>query len=149
ASDDAVGVGAVVLQTHAGGLVADEEVELVEAALVEEVLDPFPGGHLAPGVLAGDRLLRPGVNGLVAAAGQLGRALGQRVVHAATQATGATGGRVWRPSPPGGWRPAGWPGAPDPGPARPSGCRRRPPAPGRRPGGWPGRGRGRRGHARR
>ena len=37
------------------GAVAGEQVELVERAVVEEVLDALPGEHLALGVLALDR----------------------------------------------------------------------------------------------
>ena len=43
------------------GAVAGEQVELVERAVVEEVVDALAGEHLALGVLALDRAWRPGV----------------------------------------------------------------------------------------
>ena len=48
------------------GPVAGEQVELVERSLVEQVLDPLAGQHLALGVLALDGSRRPGVEGLLA-----------------------------------------------------------------------------------
>jgi hypothetical protein len=47
--------------------VTSEHVEFLEGARVEEVLDALAGEHLALLVLALDRALRAGVDGLVAA----------------------------------------------------------------------------------
>ena len=81
AGDDTVGVGPVLLEAHAVGPVAGEHVELLERALVEQVLDPLPGRHLALGVLALDGAGRAGVQGLLLAGLQLGQALRHRVFH--------------------------------------------------------------------
>jgi hypothetical protein len=55
AGDDAVAVGTV--RQGILGAMAGQHVELVERSLVEEVLDPLPGKHLAPLVLTVDRPL--------------------------------------------------------------------------------------------
>ena len=55
AGDHAVGVGALVLEPHAVGPVAGQHVELLERAVVEEVVDALAGGHLAPRVVPLDR----------------------------------------------------------------------------------------------
>ena len=81
AGDHAVGVGPVLLEAHAVGPVAGQHVELLERALVEQVVDALPGGHLALGVVLLDRVRRAGVEGLLAAFGQLREALGHRMVH--------------------------------------------------------------------
>ena len=81
AGDHAVGVGPVVLQAHAVGPVPGQHVELLEGALVEQVLDPLAGGQLALGVLALDGPGAPGVEGLVLAFGQVGQAFGHGVFH--------------------------------------------------------------------
>ena len=83
AGHDAVGVGPVVLQPHAVGPVPGQHVELLERALVEQVLDALPGGQLALGVLALDRPRASGVQGLVLAFGQVGQAFGHGVFHVA------------------------------------------------------------------
>src|SRR3546814_19438795 len=74
AADDAVAIGPLV----EGGLhgPAGEHVELVEAALVEQVLDALPGQHLAPLLLAGDRPLGTGLAGLGLLLVEVGDALG-------------------------------------------------------------------------
>jgi hypothetical protein len=73
--DDAVGEGPLGLDAHAVGPVTGEHVELVEGAGVEQVLDALPGEQLALGVLALDRPLGSGVEGLFLALLQLGQAL--------------------------------------------------------------------------
>ncbi len=55
---------------------AGQHVELLEGTLVQEVVDPLPGGHLALGVLALDRVRGAGVEGGLLAAGQLFQAFG-------------------------------------------------------------------------
>ena len=79
--DHAVGVGAVVLEPHAVGPVAGQHVELLERALVEEVVDPLPGGHLALGVVPLHRGLAARVQGLFLALGQLRQTLSHRMFH--------------------------------------------------------------------
>ena len=79
--DHAVGVGAVVLEPHAVGPVAGQHVELLERALVEEVVDPFPGGHLALGVVPLHRGLAARVQGLFLALRQLRQTLSHRMFH--------------------------------------------------------------------
>ena len=86
AGDDAVGVGPLE-QAAVVGPVAGEHVELVERALVEQELDALAGEHLALGVLALDRPLRPGVERLLLALGQLGQPLAHRVLGHAGQGT--------------------------------------------------------------
>ena len=88
--DDAVGVGAVLLQAHAVGPVAGQHVELLERPLVQEVLDALPGGQLALGVVALDGTRAAGVQGLVLAFGQVGQAFGHGMFH---------GGEANAPSP--------------------------------------------------
>ena len=61
AGDDTVGVGTVVEPCVVGAM-PSEHVELVEAAVVEQVVDPFTSEHLALGVLPLDRSLRTGVH---------------------------------------------------------------------------------------
>jgi hypothetical protein len=61
--------------------VPGEHVEFVERALVEEVLEPLTGEHLALLVLAFDRALRTGVNGLLAPVGEVGELLLHGVRH--------------------------------------------------------------------
>ena len=79
--DHPVGVGAVLLEAHAVGPVAGQHVELLEGAVVEQVVDPLPGGHLALGVVLLHRPGRAGVTGQLAALGQLLESLGHRVIH--------------------------------------------------------------------
>ena len=62
--DDTVGVGPL-LQARGVGAVAGQQVELLERAGVEQVLDALPGQHLALGVLALDRTGRAGLVRLV------------------------------------------------------------------------------------
>ena len=57
ADDDAVGVGPLVV-VEAGSPGAGQHVELLKRALVEEIVDPFPGRHLALAVLALDGVRR-------------------------------------------------------------------------------------------
>ncbi len=76
AGDHAVAVGAGLLQAERGGAVACQLVELDEGALVEEDLDALAGGLAALRVLLLDRLLRPGVHGLVEASLQVGELAG-------------------------------------------------------------------------
>ena len=79
ARDDAVGVGPVLVQTHAVGPVAGQHVELMERAVVQEEVDPLPGGHLAPGVLPLDRRGRAGVESFLLALGQIVQPFGHRM----------------------------------------------------------------------
>ena len=69
AGDDTVAVG--VLGQRVTGPVAGQHVQLVERALVQQVLDALAGQHLAPLVLAVDRPLRPGRERLFAASCQV------------------------------------------------------------------------------
>ena len=66
-----------------GGLgpVAGQQVELVEAAGVEEVVDPLAGEHLALLVLALDRTRRTGVVSLLAALSEIFELGVHRVAH--------------------------------------------------------------------
>ena len=57
ARDDPVGVRVGTLEAHAMGPVPDEQVHLLERALVEQVVDPLTGGHLALGLVRLDRAL--------------------------------------------------------------------------------------------
>ena len=66
AGDDAVGVRPL-LEPGGVGAVAGEQVELVERAVVEQVLDALPGEQLALGVLALDGARRTGLVGLLPA----------------------------------------------------------------------------------
>ena len=79
AGDDAVAVRPLVLHAEAGGAVPGQLVELDEGAVVEQFQDPLAGGHLAPGVLLLDGARRPGVDGLVQAALQVGELARRRV----------------------------------------------------------------------
>ena len=54
---DPVGVRPGTLEAHAVRPVANEQVELFEGALVEQVVDPLAGGHLALGLVGLDRAL--------------------------------------------------------------------------------------------
>ena len=63
--DHAVGVGPL-LEPGDVGPVPGEQVELVERARVEQVVDALAGQQLALGVLALDRPRRTGVVGLLA-----------------------------------------------------------------------------------
>ena len=81
AGDHAVCVRAVPLEAHAVRTVPGEHVELLERALVEQVLDALAGGHLALGVLPLDGVRRPGVQRLFLARLQLGQPLRHRMVH--------------------------------------------------------------------
>ena len=67
AGDHAVGVGPL-FDPAVEGPVAGQHVEFVEGAVVEQVFDALPGQHLALVVLAVDRSLGSGVEGLVLAA---------------------------------------------------------------------------------
>ena len=74
-----------------GNLRASEEVELVERAGVEEVLDPLAGEHLAPVVLPLSRRLRAGVERLFLALVELLEPLAQRMFgHGGFHGSGAT-----------------------------------------------------------
>ena len=66
AGDDGVAPGPVLLHVEVVGPVADEGVELLEGAGVEQLLDPLAGGELALGVLLLDRRLGGGVDRRVA-----------------------------------------------------------------------------------
>src|SRR5207302_9779210 len=90
AGDDAVCVGP--LRQRLSHAVAAEHVELLEAALVKEVLDPLARRHLAPVVLALDGAGRARLAGLVLARRQLLDAL----VHGMVRHTGnGTGDTLW------------------------------------------------------
>ena len=65
--DHAVPVGPGGPDAEVGGAVPGQLVELGERARVEQHVDPFPRGPLAPFVLLGHRLLGPGVHRLVPA----------------------------------------------------------------------------------
>src|SRR5439155_10801522 len=80
AGDDAVGVGPLGEPAEPGP-VTSEQVELDEAAVVEQVLGPLAGGHLAPLVLALDGALGPGVVRLFLALVEIVQALAERVIH--------------------------------------------------------------------
>ena len=73
--------GPVLLEAHPVGPVAGQHVELLEGAVVEQVVDALAGGHLPLGVVLLDRPGRPGVAGLLAALGQFLESLGHRVIH--------------------------------------------------------------------
>ena len=60
-----------LLEPRGVGAVAGEQVELVERARVEQVLDALAGEHLALGVLALDGPRRPGVERLLAPLAQV------------------------------------------------------------------------------
>ena len=77
--DDPVGVRPLVL-VEPGRPGAGQHVELLERALVEEIVDPLPGGHLALGVLALDGVGWAGVEGGLLAVGELLQAFGHRVL---------------------------------------------------------------------
>ena len=70
--DHAVAVRPVGLDAEVVRPVPGQLVELGERARVEQHVDPFPGGLLAPVVLLGHRLLRAGVHGLVPPSLQVG-----------------------------------------------------------------------------
>ncbi len=70
-----VAVRAPLLHLELIGPVADEGVELLERAVVEELLDSLPSGQLALGVLLGDRLLGGGMDRLLAELAELGELL--------------------------------------------------------------------------
>ena len=70
AGDDTVGVGPL-LEPGRRRAVAGQLVELVEGAVVEQVLDPLAGQQLALAVLALDGTLGAGVDGRLLALGQL------------------------------------------------------------------------------
>ncbi len=74
AGDDRVAPGPVVEHVEVEGAVADERVELLERAGVEQLLDPLAGGQLALGVLLLLRL-RIRVDGLLAQLLELGELL--------------------------------------------------------------------------
>ena len=81
AGDDAVAVGA--LGEGLAGAVPGQHVELVERPLVEQVLDPLAGEHLAALVLTGDRALGTGREGLFTATMQVLDPLANGVFHGA------------------------------------------------------------------
>ncbi len=66
AGHDCVAPRALVLDAEAARVVADQHVDLLERALVEQQLDPLPGGELALFVLPVDGALAPGVECLLA-----------------------------------------------------------------------------------
>jgi hypothetical protein len=74
AGDHRVAPGAVVEHVEVRGPVADERVELLEGARIEQLLDPLTRGELALGVLLLLRL-RIGVDGLLAQLLELGQLL--------------------------------------------------------------------------
>ena len=96
----AVAEGLLLLQAEVGAAVGHEGVELLEAALVEQPVDAFPGGVLTLVVLLLDALLAASQAGLVAQVGQL-----------QDLALDAHGGRL-RGEPRGAGRPAGEGGSP-------------------------------------
>ena len=71
AGDDAVGQGPGALDVEAVGPVTGQHVELDEAARVEQHLEPFPGGELAPSVLTLDGRRAAGVEGRLLELAQL------------------------------------------------------------------------------
>ena len=75
AGDDGVAPGPFLLHLEVVGAVADEGVELLEGAGVEQFLDPLAGGHLALRVLLLDRLLGGGVDRRLAQLPQVGELL--------------------------------------------------------------------------
>ena len=87
AGDDGVAPGPFLLHLEVVGAVADEGVELLEGAGVEQLLDPLAGGHLALRVLLLDRLLGGGVDRRLAQLAQVGELLlvGDRVLLAHQQ----------------------------------------------------------------
>ncbi len=95
AGDHPVGVGPPGLEAHPRRAVAGQEVQLLEAVGVEEVLDALAGRHLAPFVLALDRLRRAGVAGLLLAALQFGESLPDGVFGHGPEATGTATVTPW------------------------------------------------------
>ena len=81
AGDDGVAPGPFLLHLEVVGAVADEGVELLEGAGVEQLLDPLARRHLALRVLLLDRLLGGGVDRRLAQLAQVGQLLlvGDRV----------------------------------------------------------------------
>ena len=75
AGDDGVAPGPFLLHLEVVGAVADEGVELLEGAGVEQLLDPLAGGHLALRVLLLDRLLGGRVDRRLAQLAQVGELL--------------------------------------------------------------------------
>ena len=75
AGDHGVAPGALLVHVELVGAVADEGVELLERARVEQLLDPLAGGQLALRVLLLDRLLGGGVDRLLAQLPQVGELL--------------------------------------------------------------------------
>ena len=84
AGDDGVAPGPFLLHLEVVGAVADEGVELLEGAGVEQLLDPLARGHLALRVLLLDRLLGGRVDRRLAQLAQVGELLlvGDRVLLA-------------------------------------------------------------------
>ncbi len=84
AGDDGVAPGPFLLHLEVVGAVADEGVELLEGAGVEQLLNPLAGGHLALRVLLLDRLLGGRVDRCLAQLAQVGELLvvGDRVLLA-------------------------------------------------------------------
>ena len=84
AGDDGVAPGPFLLHLEVVGAVADEGVELLEGARVEQLLDPLARGHLALRVLLLDRLLGGRVDRRLAQLAQVGELLlvGDRVLLA-------------------------------------------------------------------
>ena len=75
AGDDGVAPGPFLLHLEVVGAVADEGVELLEGAGVEQLLDPLAGGHLALRVLLLHRLLGGRVDRRLAQLAQVGELL--------------------------------------------------------------------------
>ncbi len=75
AGDDGVAPGPVLLHLEVVGAVADEGVELLEGAGIEQLLDPLAGGQLALRVLLLDRGLGGGVDRGLAELAQVGELL--------------------------------------------------------------------------
>ena len=75
AGDDGVAPGTPFLHLEVVGAVADEGVELLEGAGVEQLLDPLAGGQLALRVLLLDRLLGGRVDRRLAQLAQVGELL--------------------------------------------------------------------------
>ena len=84
AGDHRVAVGPLLVHVELVRAVADEGVELLERARVEQLLDPLARGQLALRVLLLDRLLGGRVDGLLAQLAQVGELLleGDRVLLA-------------------------------------------------------------------
>jgi hypothetical protein len=79
--DHPVGVGPVLLEAHAVGSMTGQHIELLERAIVQQVVDALAGRHLALGVVLLHRPGGAGVAGELATLGQVFQSLGHRVIH--------------------------------------------------------------------